>query len=86
MSIIPSNNEEELNSMRTRSYLFGAAGGVLLGLLSAYFYSRAVEDDIEVNPQGRRRVGTGEMISIGLAVLAMVRQIAELGRVDQPKK
>jgi hypothetical protein len=62
----------------------GAAVGSLLGLLSAYLYARAAEEDAERlgKPQ---RVQTGDMLGLGLALLAVVRQIAELGKTPKKK-
>jgi hypothetical protein len=62
---------------KTRAYLIGAAIGLLLGLLSAYLYVRASEEDI--NQSGAKKVKTGDAMKLTLSVLGLVRQIAELG-------
>jgi hypothetical protein len=58
--------------------------GVLFGILSTYLYVRAAEEDVarrgEPSP-----VKTTELIGLGLAALAMVRQITEMGKPD-PKQ
>lgn len=80
-NLIPNNKSG--SNWRTQSYIVGIVGGALFGLLSAFMYTRAAEEDAQ-------RLGkpttasTGELIGLGLAALAMVRQIAELGR--PPKK
>lgn len=70
---------------RTQSYVIGAAIGLLVGLLSAYLYNRAASDYGPL-PDGRNRVQTGEVLGLGLALLGVVRQIAEMGRGPEPKK
>ena len=64
-------------SWKTQSYLVGVIGGLLLGLLSAYLYVRATEENMTGDrPQ---RVKTGDLMKLTLALLAMIRQIADLG-------
>jgi hypothetical protein len=73
------------SSPRTQAYLVGAAAGLLFGLISAYMYNRA-STDYGPMQDGRNRVQTGEVLGLGLALLAVVRQIAEMGRGPEPKK
>jgi hypothetical protein len=76
--------ESGQSSWRTHAYLVGAAVGSILGLASAYLYTRAAEEDAE--HLGRpKRVQTGDMLGLGLALLAIVRQVAELGKTPQKK-
>ncbi|MBI1279462.1 MAG: hypothetical protein GC179_15135 [Anaerolineaceae bacterium] len=70
---------------RPQRIIVGGILGALFGLLGAYFYSRAVEDDVRQNGVQRNPVSTGEIIGLGLAVLALLRQISEMGR-SAPKK
>jgi hypothetical protein len=86
MSNLTPNNQP-LNSWKTQSYLIGAAAGLLVGLLSAYMYTRAAEDDASAAGLPHR-ASTGEIVGLGLALLAMVRQVAEMGkgREDSSKK
>ncbi len=78
-----SNNSE--TSARPQRIIVGGIVGSLFGLLAAYFYSRAVEDDVRQNGIQRNPVSTGEIIGLGLAVLALLRQVSEMGR-SAPKK
>ncbi|MBK8134985.1 MAG: hypothetical protein KA401_04985 [Anaerolineae bacterium] len=64
-----------------RPYLFGVIGGLFAGLLGAYFFDRASNE----NPEGRQPVSTGQIFSIALALLTVLRQIAEMGRPPQKK-
>jgi len=70
---------------RPQRLIIGGIIGSLFGLLGAYFYSRAVEDDVRQNGTQRNPVSTGEIIGLGLAVLALLRQVSEMGR-SAPKK
>lgn len=63
-------------SWRTQAYLIGALIGLALGLMSAYLYIRASD---EVAPETPKKVKTGDAMKVTLAVLALVRQIADLG-------
>jgi hypothetical protein len=47
-------------------------------------YTRAAEDDVS-NQGLEQRISSGEMLGLGLAALAMMRQIAELGRGKEDK-
>jgi len=71
---------------RPQRLIIGGIIGSLFGLLGAYFYSRAVEDDVRQNGSQRNPVSTGEIIGLGLAVLALLRQVSEMGRSEPKKK
>lgn len=79
--ITPESN----GNWKTKSYVLGAALGVVFGLFAAYFYTRAAEDDAQRLGKPAR-VQTGEVIGLALAGLAIVRQIAELGRSPEAKR
>lgn len=64
-----------------RPYLLGIVGGLLAGLLGAYFFDRASQE----NPDGRQPVSTGQMFGVALALLTVLRQIAEMGKPPQKK-
>lgn len=82
----PQQKAQEQAAWKTRVLAFGAALGTGFGLLAAYMYSRAAEED--VSRMGKAdRISTGEILGLGLALLAVVRQITELGKgPDRPKK
>jgi hypothetical protein len=61
---------------KTRAYIVGALIGIALGLLSAYLFIRASEESAGGAPM---KVKTGDAMKASLAVLALIRQIAEMG-------
>lgn len=64
-----------------RPYIVGVVGGLVAGLLGAYFYKRASEE----NPVAREKVSTMQMLSVATSLVGMLRQIAELGKSPQKK-
>lgn len=75
----------EGNPSREQSLALGAVAGIVVGVLAALSYNRAAEENARAG-NGGRRVQTGELVSIGLALLALLRQVAELGRVPAKKR
>lgn len=71
---------------RVRSYVVWTAIGTVFGVVSGYFYTRAAEEHAERNDGNPPRVGTTELMGLILAAMAAVRQIAELGKPDKPRK
>lgn len=82
MSNLLPNNEVE---SRPQRLITGGLVGGFFGLIAAYFYSRAIEDDVRQNGVQRNPISTGEIIGLGLALLALLRQVSEMGR-SAPKK
>lgn len=78
--------ENALQERKTRIIVFGAGLGALLGLISSYLYTRAAEEngDGEAGPGGS--ISTGQLLAVLLAMLGLVRQIAELGKPKDDKK
>jgi len=70
---------------RNRILFLGVTVGVVVGVLSALLYMRAADEHIRkqgVPPPAQN----GELIGLALAILAVVRQISELGRPDLKKR
>ena len=57
-------------------YLIGGAIGIVVGLLSAHLYTRAVEEN---NDGEQPQLGTGDVFALGMATLALVRHVTDLG-------
>ncbi len=75
----PNNN----TNWRVPIYAIGAVIGLALGFLSAHLYAQSVEENhgVGVRPQ----VETGDMFRLGLAAVALMRQITDLGARGQSK-
>ena len=86
MSNLPIKSEETGN-WRNQTYLLGVIAGTVVGLAAAYFYNRSAEDDTIKNGLARpNRVQTGDLLGLALALLAIFRQVAELGRTPEDKR
>lgn len=62
-------------SWKTRVYAVGAVTGLAAGLLSAYLFARAAEESDNLAPQ---RIKTMDALKLGVAVLAIIRQVTDL--------
>jgi hypothetical protein len=69
-------------SLRTRFVLIGALAGALLGATAAWAYTKAHEDRLpgagQAGPRLRLQTGPAEYVKVGMALLTLVRQIADL--------
>ena len=65
---------------KTQTYLIGAVVGLLLGLLAAYLFARASEENN--NSATPQKVRTSDMMKLTLSVLNLVRQVADIGARD----
>ncbi len=75
---------ESLQQRKARIILMGASLGALLGVLSSYLYTRTAEENDNADPTGS--ISTGQLIAIFLAIMGLIRQIAELGKPKKPGK
>jgi hypothetical protein len=72
------------NSWKTQSYAVGLIGGVVFGLLASYMFTRSAEEDMRLRgADAREPVPTMSYLSIALAGIALMRQIAELGKTKK---
>lgn len=65
------------NSWKNITYLAGAALGLVIGLTAAHMYARAAEEHGQAGLPAK--IDTGEAFRIGLAAVALIRQISALG-------
>lgn len=65
----------------SQPYLLGIIGGALVGLFGAYIFKRAADEE----PLGRRPVSNGQIFTIVMSSLTLIRQIAEMGKQPQKK-
>jgi hypothetical protein len=66
--------EDGDQNYKTKALLIGALVGALVGISAAYLLIQHAEKE-----EGRLQVGTGEGIKLGLLVLGLLRQVAQLG-------
>jgi hypothetical protein len=62
---------------RTKTFLVGGVVGALLGLGAAYIYINAAEESGE-EPE----LKPGTAVTLGLSLLALLRQVAAIGEGD----
>ena len=80
---------ENLQDRNKQIIVAGAALGALIGMISSYLYTRAADEAGNAEAGGRGTVSTGQTLGVLLAILSLVRQIAELGKPrkeDKPGK
>lgn len=68
---------EKQEDVKMQTYLRGGLVGLLVGLVAAHLYSRAADET--GNSPSTARIGSNDLIKVSLAILALVRQITELG-------
>ena len=69
---------------KTRAYTLGAVAGLAFGLIAAYLFARAAEEEgAENGARQPEKIKTTRLMSVSLAALALMRQITELGRKDK---
>lgn len=81
--------QENVQDRNTQIIVAGAALGALIGMISSYLYTRAAEENGNADAAARGSVSTGQALALLLAILSVVRQIAELGKPrkeDKPGK
>ena len=78
--------EQALQDRKTRIIVIGAGLGALLGLISSYLYAKAAEENSDGEAGPGSSISTGQLLAVLLAVLGLVRQIAELGKPNDDKK
>ncbi len=75
------DSQRNANARDTRIFLICATAGAALGLVSSYLYTRAAQERGEGDEAAS--ISTGQALALMVAVIGLVRQIAELGK---PKK
>ena len=70
-----SNNAGE---EKTQLYITGAVLGLLLGLVSAHLYGRAVEENTR-SEKAVTDLTSSDLVKLALLLLGFVRQVTEFG-------
>lgn len=65
-----------------KAYTISAGLGLAVGLLAAYLYVRAAEEN---GPEIPRQIKTMDMIGLAVALLSIIRQITDLGAKNGKK-
>lgn len=78
--------QENVQDRNTQIIVAGAALGALIGMISSYLYTRAAEENGNDDAGARGSVSTGQALAVLLAILGLVRQIAELGKPGKESK
>ncbi|MBC8170512.1 MAG: hypothetical protein H7X77_02530 [Anaerolineae bacterium] len=89
MSLKSSENKSPAtiaSNRKTQAYILGAGAGVLFGLLAAYLFARSADEVAYQHGGETQQVSAGQMLTIAVALLGLMRQISELGKPPQPKK
>jgi hypothetical protein len=75
------------NNWKTLAYLAGGLVGLLAGLASAHLYRRSAEAN-ELTSGAPARIEVGDAFKLGLALLALIRQITDLasGKSNKPAR
>lgn len=75
-------NEQQETNWKIQTYGMGVVGGVLFGLIAAYLYARAAEEDVARGDKPQQ-LSTAQLIGLALTTLGLIRQIAEAGKVKK---
>lgn len=89
MSLKSSENKSPAtiaSNRKTQAYVLGIGAGALFGILAAYLFARSAEEATYQNAGEAQPVSAGQMLTIAIAVIGLMRQISEMGKPPQPKK
>jgi len=80
------SQQNQLSNWKNQTYMIGSLVGAVFGLLAAYLYARSAEEDaVRSGGKPSNRISTGEVVGLGLAALAMIRQITEMGKSSEKR-
>jgi len=71
-------NEQNETNWKNQIYLMGTLSGAIFGLIA-----RAAEEEAERNDGKPSKIKTGQLITLGLSGLGLIRQISEMGKPDK---
>ena len=68
------------SNWKFETYVRGSVIGLMVGIIAAYLYTRATEENLLGDGGGERRsIGASDMVKISLSILSLVRQITDMG-------
>lgn len=75
------NNE----NWKNKTYIMGGILGSIFGLLAAYLFNRAAEEEAERNGGKPDKIPTMQVLGLSLSALNFIRQITEAGKGGKKK-
>ncbi|MEM9952940.1 MAG: hypothetical protein AAFV93_22360 [Chloroflexota bacterium] len=80
-------NREQItkNTWKTRMYILGGLLGAFMGFASAYLFAKEAEAEGDANEEKAPDIPAGALLSLLLAAVSLVRQIAETGSKKRKK-
>lgn len=73
-------DDTQTNGWQTKVYVLGAVSGLLFGVLSAYLYNRAAEEEALIGDAPPPSIQIGTVFGLALTLFGLLRQIAESAR------
>lgn len=68
------------SNWKFQTYVRGSMIGLMVGIAAAYLYTRAAEENqLTDGIEDVAPIGASDMVKVSLSILALVRQITELG-------
>ena len=81
-----SRDSQNIMERKTRILIMGVSLGAMCGLISSYLYTRADAESDGADASAPRSISTGQLLAVLLAILGVIRQVAELGKPKKPRK
>lgn len=71
-----NHTPDQGSNWKNKAYLTGGMMGLTVGLIAAYLYVRVADENGAQNPG---QIKTMDIIGLAVAMLALIRQITDLG-------
>lgn len=68
---------------RNKALIIGGLVGSALGILAAWLYVQSAKEEKAAPPQA---IPTGRMVSLGLSIMEVLRQVTTLGEREEEKQ
>lgn len=81
----PTQKQIDKARWKQRTYLTGGLVGFIGGVIGAYLFTRSAEDEIDRNGVPNK-ISSAQILGLSLAVIALLRQITDLGKPPQDNR